>query len=246
MNSVDASQPPDPTQPSQDTEPGRERPQAPPQEDAEWGDGDTLFDAQVEALRAAAQAAQAQTLAETAKDGPGGEAAGPPEDVTDNDATARIPRATDGEAAPAASSPPRAGKREERPTALLDMVPMPPQGQGAERRWAQGAEPTSLGMPRQPVVPDDERSLWPTLITAAAAVLIGVLLGMGILRLYAGRGAPSMALEGSQQLQQQLLDGEQLLRAGQREEACKRAGAVLAAEPANARALRLKERCERP
>jgi hypothetical protein len=245
MGSVDAPQPPDPTQPSQDTEPGRERPQASQHEDAEWGDGDTLFDAQVEALRAATQSAQAQASQKTVGAGLGDGAAGPPEDLTDNDATARIQRATDGEAERAAA-PAREGKREERPTALLDMVPMPPQGQVAERRWAQGAEPTSLGMSRQPAVPDDERSLWPTLVTAAAAVLVGVLLGMGILRLYAGRGAPSMALEGSQQLQQQLLDGEQLLRAGQRAEACKRAGAVLAAEPTNTRALRLKDRCERP
>lgn len=202
---MDAPQPPASAQePSQDTEPGRERSQGPAgpagpgpgligDADADWGDGDTLFDAQVEALRAAAQAAQAQGSGEA------GGATVPSEEPTDNDATARIQRAAEGELEPAAAPAQREGKREERPTALLDMVPMPPQGQAAERRWAPGTEPT-MGMSRQQTAaPDDERSLWPTLLTAAAAVLLGVLLGMGILRLHAGRGAPSMVLEKAQE-----------------------------------------------
>ncbi|MCS6913765.1 MAG: serine/threonine-protein kinase [Myxococcales bacterium] len=201
----------------------------------DWdAEGDTLFDADAAALRdAAREAYQAAAALAVELDGPGDRAEeGPP--TQEMTATQSELPVQDQLSANQPSRP------LERPTALLDTMPLTPPRQGAIR-WAQGTDQT-LDLQRQ-VQPRADRGWVITASTAGVAILVGIVLGMLVLKLVAPDGVPSLALEQSQRLQQQLAEGESLLERGLCKEAVLRARSVLQQEPQSRRAQAILRAC---
>jgi serine/threonine-protein kinase len=241
--------------------PAQEEPAGPGEE--AWGDGDTLFDADVAALQAAARAAQeeapaeAGAAAEAVPAGAGAEAVpvipSPPASLPEGEG--RLIEATTQEVSVVQGAPPDEAARRperggERPTALLETLPMPPTGYAQVPRWSQGHDATiDIRRQRQAELaaapPAERKGLLVTITTAVLAVLVGIVVGMLVLKLMARDEPPSLALERAQEVQQLLAEGEQLAAQGRCDQAVRRASAVILGDRYNARARRILAACQK-
>ncbi len=213
----------------------RHVPAAPvPAADSEWGDGDTLFDAEVENLRIQAQPAYSMGPSVTA---PGSL---PPHRPGDDFTMAE-------ESVPSLRPKPRLPSGpSDRATAIFDTLTTPPAGVTRPSHWALSADATrDVRDMRAPPSASGQKSWVVTLTTALVAVLVGIVVGMVVLKTMSRDDHPSLALERTQQVEQLLGEGERLAEQGKCADAIQRGSAVLLLDPASPRARRLIERCKR-
>lgn len=228
---------------------------------AKWEEGETLYDGRSEDLSAAVAAAAAAAapaapplvvVATTSRSGGPGSLASAGSDEWSGHGGARMDTVMGtGSESGAHFAVTRPGEPPDRPTVLLDTVPARPVDRVAPGpAWAAGYEATqNVRIIDASQGPDVEpgavsRGFVITAATACFAILVGVIVGMLVLKVLARDEAPSLALEHAQQLEQLLVEGEAQVAQGRCDEARRRADAVLLLAPDSARAGRLRQRAQ--
>ncbi len=198
---------------------------------SDWGDGDTLFDAEVDALREETRKSYSPVPTLRPLD----------EFTLADDSRQGLPSLPQHSPSPL---PPRP-VYSDRATAILDTLATPPTGVSRPQNWAASVEATR-DLPRDVVPrPAPVHKNWVvTLTTAAVAVLVGIVVGMLVLKLTVRNDSPSLALERTQQIEQLLSEGEKLAGQGRCPDAVQRASMVLLLDQASARARRLIDQCK--